>query len=139
MLAVLIAMLWLSTGYGMIYFLAGLQTVDPDLYDAARVDGASNLKTFLNVTLPGIRHVMIYVILVGTIAGFQLFELPYVLLQGAGPGGRGITIVMYLFATGFGGGDLGYASAIGWTLVIILLAISLAQVKITRATAEGLG
>jgi ABC-type sugar transport system permease subunit len=133
---ILIASLWLSVGYGMIYFLAGLQAVDPDLYEAAVVDGAGSWQKFVNVTLPGIRPVLSYVILVGTIGGFQLFELPYVLLQGAGPGGRGLTIVMYLFSTGFGAGDLGYASAIGWTLVVILAIVCLAQVKLLRFGTE---
>jgi len=68
-------------------------------------------------------------VLIGTIGGFQLFELPFVLLQGAGPDGRGMTIVTYLFIMGFGAGDLGYASAIGWMLVAILLIVSLARFR----------
>ncbi|MDP9174617.1 MAG: sugar ABC transporter permease [Planctomycetota bacterium] len=131
--SLLIASLWLATGYGMVYFLAALQAVDRELYDAAQVDGAGRWQSFLHITLPGIRPVLIYVTLVGTIYGFQLFELPYVLLQGSGPNGRGLTIVMYLFSMGFNSGDLGYASAIGWTLMLILLLVSLAQVKFTGA------
>jgi len=72
---------------------------------------------------------LLYMVLIGTIGGFQLFELPFVLLQGAGPDGRGLTIVMYLFIMGFGAGDLGYASAIGWMLVAILLIVSLARFR----------
>jgi ABC-type sugar transport system permease subunit len=131
--SMLIASLWLTTGYGMIYFLAALQTVDRELYDAAQVDGAGHWSAFFHITLPGIRPVLVYVILVGTIFGFQLFELPYVLLQGPGPGGAGLTIVMYLFFMGFSSGDLGYASAIGWTLMLLLLLVSLAQIKLTGA------
>jgi ABC-type sugar transport system permease subunit len=134
--SVLIAGLWLSIGYGMIYFLAGLQAVDPELYEAAAIDGAHHWQSFLHVTLPGIRPVLAYVILIGAITGFQLFELPYVLLQGAGPSGRGLTIVMYLFNMGFGAGDLGYASAIGWTLVLILFVISVAHLKLLRTSSE---
>jgi ABC-type sugar transport system permease subunit len=139
MVSVLIADLWLAIGYGMVYFLAALQAVDQDLYEAAAVDGAGRWSTFRNVTLPGIAPVLIYVILVGAIGGFQLFELPYVLLQGPGPGGRGTTIVMYLYFMGFESGDLGYASAIGWVLVLILLLISAAQIRFWRrfAGAEG--
>jgi ABC-type sugar transport system permease subunit len=134
--SVLIASLWLASGYGMIYFLAALQAVDRELYEAAEVDGAGRWQSFLHITLPGIRPMMVYLILVGTIYGVQLFELPFVLLQGSGPNGRGLTIVMYLFFMGFTSGDLGYASAIGWTLMLILLLVSLAQIKLTRATAE---
>jgi ABC-type sugar transport system permease subunit len=133
---VLIAGLWLSIGYGMIYFLAGLQAVDPELYEAAAIDGAHHWQSFVHVTLPGIRPIIAYVALVGAIGGFQLFELPYVLLQGPGPGGSGLTIVMYLFSVGFGTGDLGYASAIGWTLVLILLAVSFSQVRLLRISLD---
>lgn len=132
MLSVLIAALWLASGYGMVYFLAALQSVDRELYEAAEVDGAAAWGKFIHVTLPGIRPVLYYMILVGTIGGFQLFELPFVLLQGAGPNGRGMTIVMYLFIIGFNSGDLGYASAIGWTLVAILLAVTLLRLRIFR-------
>jgi len=127
--SVLIAGLWLAVGYGMVYFLAALQAVDPELYDAANVDGAGRWNKFLHVTLPGIRPVLFYMILIAALGGFQLFELPFVLLQGPGPGGRGMTIVMYLFIMGFNTGDLGYASAIGWLLVILLLLLSLAQFR----------
>jgi ABC-type sugar transport system permease subunit len=64
------------------------------------------------------------------VAGFQLFELPYVLYQGVGPGARATTIVMYLFMTGFDVGDLGYASAIGWMLVVIVAAVSVVQYRV---------
>lgn len=127
---VLIAAIWLGTGFAMVYFLAALQAVDRDLYEAAEIDGAGRWSRLLHVTLPGIRPVMSYLILIGIIGGFQLFELPFVLLQGAGPGGRGLTIVMYLFMSGFGAGDLGYAAAIGWVLAILLLVVTAARVPI---------
>jgi ABC-type sugar transport system permease subunit len=127
---VVIASLWLGTGLAMVYFLAAIQAVDRDLYEAAEIDGAGRWGRLVHVTLPGIRPVMTYLILIGVIGGFQLFELPFVLLQGAGPGGRGLTIVMYLFLTGFGGGDLGYAAAIGWVLALILVIATAARVPV---------
>jgi len=127
--SILIASLWLATGCGMVYFLAALQAVDPELYEAAEIDGAGAWAKFFHVTLPDLRPMLLYMVLIGTIGGFQLFELPFVLLQGAGPDGRGLTIVMYLFIMGFGVGDLGYASAIGWILVAILLIVSLARFR----------
>jgi ABC-type sugar transport system permease subunit len=135
--SVLLADLWLTAGYGMIYFLAALQAVDHELYEAAHIDGAGPWQSFIHITLPGIRPVMIFIILVGTIGGFQLFELPYVLLQGPGPNYRGLTIVMYLFIAGFNNGDLGYAAAIGWLLVAILLLTTLAQLRLFRVSREG--
>ena len=72
--------------------------------------------------------------------GLQLFELPYVLSaeinEGQGPNNAGLTIVMYLYNLGFGLGDIGYASAVGWALVVLIFSVSLMQLKITRATAE---
>jgi ABC-type sugar transport system permease subunit len=131
--AIIIASLWLSLGYGMIYFLAALQSVDRELYEAADVDGAGRWSKFWHVTLPGIRPVMVFMILVGTIGGFQLFELPYVLFQGPGPDNRGLTIVMYLFLNGFDVADIGYASAVGWVLVGMIFVVSLAQLRASRA------
>ena len=134
--AVVIASLWLSVGYAMIYFLAALQSVDRELYEAAEVDGAGKWSQFWHVTLPGIRPVLTFMVLVGTIGALQLFELPYVLFNGPGPGNAGLTIVMYLFQNGFEVGDIGYASAIGWVLVVLILAVSLVQLRVMRATRE---
>jgi len=135
--AMLLASLWVTLGFGMIYFLAALQAVDKELYEAAEVDGAGKWARLWHVTLPGIRPVLVFMVLVNTIAAFQLFELPYVLFQGgAGPRSRGLTIVMYLFQTGFQAGDLGYASAIGWVLMLLILAVAIAQVRLMRAIRE---
>jgi ABC-type sugar transport system permease subunit len=133
---VLLAALWLSIGYGMIYFLAALQAVDPNLYEAAKLDGAGRWSAFRHVTLPGIKPVLVFLIVVGTIGGFQLFELPYVLLQGPGPNYRALTIVMYLYAAAFERGDLGYSAAIGWLLVLLLGSIAFAQLRLLRAFDE---
>lgn len=129
----LMAGLWLSVGWAMIYFLAALQAVDKELYEAAEVDGAGPWARFWHVTLPGIKPVLTFMSLVGLIGAFQLFELPYVLYnQSAGPVNSGLTIVMYQFITGFGVGDLGYASAIGWALVMIVTAVALVQIAVLR-------
>jgi ABC-type sugar transport system permease subunit len=89
------------------------------------------------VTLPGIRPVLVFLVLVGTISAFQLFELPWVLFQQTpGPNSSGLTIVMYLFQTGFVVGDLGLASAVGWILVAMILAVSLLQLRASGVTRE---
>jgi ABC-type sugar transport system permease subunit len=131
--ATLLAALWLSIGYGMIYFLAALQAVSPELYEAALLDGAGRWSRFWHVTLPGIKPVLAFLLMVGTIGGFQLFELPYVLLQGPGPNYRGATIVMYLYSAAFERGDLGYSAAIGWLLVLLLSAVAAAELRLTGA------
>jgi ABC-type sugar transport system permease subunit len=128
--ALVLTALWMYVGFNMIYFLAALQAVERDLYEAAQLDGAGRWQLFWHITVPGIKPVAVFVVLMSTIGSFQLFELPFVLLKGAGPGNSGLTIVMYLYQTGFSTGDLGYASTIGWVLVVIILAVSLVQAKI---------
>ncbi len=133
--ALVLTAFWMYVGFNMIYFLAALQTVDPQLYEAADVDGANAWDKFLHVTLPGIRPVAVFVVILSTIGSYRLFELPYLLLNnGAGPKEAGLTLVMYLFQQGFDTGDLGYASAIGWVLVAITFVISLVQMWIGRET-----
>ncbi len=125
---------WLYSGYHMIYYLAALQAVDRDLYEAAQVDGAGGWQQFRAVTLPGIKPVAVFTIITSTIGSFQLFELPYILLnQTSGPNNSGLTVVMYLYRFGFVTGDLGYASTVGWTLAFMVLIISFVQLRLTGA------
>lgn len=136
--ALVLTSLWMYVGFNMIYFLAALQAVNQDLYDAARVDGANVWQQFRHVTLPSIKPVAVFVVVLSTIGSFQLFELPYLLLNNSGgPENSGLTIVMYLYQNGFETGDLGYASAIGWTLAIVVLVVSLVQMKLTGAWKRG--
>ncbi|MFO7725776.1 MAG: sugar ABC transporter permease [Oceanipulchritudo sp.] len=132
--ALILAALWMWTGFNMIYFLAALQNVDRDLMDAARIDGAGPIGRFRYVILPAIRPIAGFVVLLSLIGSFQLFELPYLLLNSsAGPDNKGLTIVMYLYQTGFQTGDLGYASAIGWALAIILVVLATIQRRLSRS------
>ena len=135
--AIVIASLWLYVGFNMIYFLAALQNVDQSLVEAARIDGAGPGGIFWNVTLPQILPVTTFVVVTSTIGSFQLFELPYTLLQnngaGYGPKNSGLTIVGYLYRYAFDQGDLGTAAAVGWMLTFIVLAVSLVQIRITGA------
>jgi ABC-type sugar transport system permease subunit len=125
---------WLYSGYHMIYYLAALQAVDKDLYEAAQMDGAAGWQQFRAVTLPGIKPVVVFTLLTSTIGSFQLFELPYILLnQTSGPNNSGLTVVMYLYRFGFVTGDLGYASTVGWTLAFMVLLVSLVQLRVTGA------
>lgn len=129
--AIVIAALWLSIGWGMVYLLAALQSVDRELYEAAQVDGAGPWWRFWHVTLTGIRPVLAFLVLVGTVAALSLFELPYVFFQGSGPKLAGMTIVMYLYENGFMTGDISFAAAVGWILVLMILGVSLLQVRLT--------
>ena len=132
--ALVMLSLWLGTGFNMIYFLAALQAVNRDLYDVAQVDGATRWQQFVHVTLPGIKPVCVFVVILSTIGSLRVFELPWLLLRNsAGPDQAGLTIVMYLYQNGFIVGDLGYASAIGWFLAVGIFCFALIQVRLSGA------
>ena len=130
--ALIIATLWMSVGFNMIYFLAALQSVDRDCLEAADMDGANGWQKFCYVILPEIAPVTRFVVLLSLIGSFQLFELPFLLLNGPGPENRGLTVVMYLYQYGFEVGDLGYASSIGWTLALVLMGLTIIQRMLSR-------
>lgn len=134
--ALIVTSLWLYVGFNMIYFLAALQNVEKDLVEAATVDGAGPWRVFWHVTLPSIKPVAVFVVVMSTIGSYQLFELPYALLKGFGPKNSGLTIVGYLYNTAFAAGDLGTGSAVGWILALIIAVISLAQLRISHAARE---
>jgi ABC-type proline/glycine betaine transport system permease subunit len=130
--ALIIAALWLYVGFNMVYFLAALQNVPAELLEAADIDGANAWQRFRHVVLPEILPVASFVVLLSALGSFQLFELPFILLRGAGPDNAGLTIVMYLYNTGFVTGDLGYASAIGWCRAALLMSFAVLQRWVTR-------
>jgi ABC-type sugar transport system permease subunit len=130
--ALVVTSLWMYVGFNMVYFLAGLQSVSEDLMDAARVDGAGPWQRFRHVIVPAIKPVALFVVVMSTIGSFQLFELPYALLDGTGgPDNAGLTIVMYLYQHAFEAGDLGTGAAVGWILTLIIFALSLAQIRLS--------
>jgi ABC-type sugar transport system permease subunit len=130
--ALIIAAFWMYVGFNMVYFLAALQNVRRDLVEAAIVDGANAWQRFRHVTLPAIRPVATFVVLLSMIGSFQLFELPWLLLSGGGPDNQGLTLVMYLYQVGFETGDLGYASTVGWVLALILGVLAAGQHYVAR-------
>ncbi|MFT5422357.1 MAG: ABC-type sugar transport system permease subunit [Phycisphaerales bacterium] len=133
MWTLIITSLWMYVGYNMIFFLAALQSIDKSLLEAASVDGAGPASQFWNITVPSIRPVASVVVLLSIIGSLQLFELPWIMLDSTpGPGNRGLTIVMYLYQKGFETGDLGYASAIGWALAVMLIGLALLQLWMVR-------
>jgi ABC-type sugar transport system permease subunit len=138
--AIVITNLWLYAGFNMVYFLAALQNVDPRLVEAARIDGAGRWRVFWHITLPAIKPVAIFVLLISTIGSFQLFELPYALMRSTqspnGPNNTALFIVGYLYDAAYSIGDLGLASAVGWVLALIMLTVSLVQLRLTGASDE---
>jgi ABC-type sugar transport system permease subunit len=141
---VLVASLWMSAGYATVYVLAALQSVDADLVDAARMDGATGTQVFLHVTLPALKPTLAFVALTACVAGLQLFELPFLLFAwgsgasagggAAGPGNAALTLSMYLFSIAFEQGDFGYATAIGWVLALCVSVLSLLLLQTSTQT-----
>ncbi len=127
--SLILTSVWKSAGFNMLYFLAGLQSLRREIYEAAAVDGAGRWRSFLHVTLPGLRPVIIFVALISVIESLQLFDVPFVLLDGEGPGGHGRTIVMYLYQK-FETSELGLACATGWTLAVLIFAATLVQLRL---------
>ncbi|WP_129113647.1 carbohydrate ABC transporter permease [Halegenticoccus tardaugens] len=127
-MTLVIAVTWRWLGYNMIIFLAGLQTVPQQLYEAAEIDGATRWQKFRFVTLPQIRPVLLFVVVSSTIGTFQIFAEPYV-ITGGGPSNATITIVQYIYNQAFLQLNLGYASAVSVILVLLVSIMSIVQIK----------
>ncbi|MBT3266102.1 sugar ABC transporter permease [Candidatus Poribacteria bacterium] len=131
--AVILAGVWQWAGFNMIYFLAGLQGIRQELYEASSVDGANAWQDFWHITLPSLRPVITFVFVLSMIGSLQLFDLPWVLTNGGGgPNDSATTMVMYLYKNGFQFVNLGYAATIGWVLFAIIMAISVIQLRFFR-------
>ena len=125
----MIMIIWRWVGYGAVYFLAGLQNIPDELHEAAEIDGASWLQRLFRITIPLLRPVILFVVIVEIISDFQLFEDIYILSESGGPAEAGITLAMYLYRSGFVYGRLGYASAVGVVLALIIFVVSLIQMR----------
>jgi multiple sugar transport system permease protein len=130
--------MWGGAGFGMILFLAGLNSIPAMYYEAAVIDGAGPRERFRYITLPLLRPVMVYVGITGTIGAFQIFEGVYLLFPTSvgsigGLQDMALMIVPYLYDAGFNKFRLGYASAIAWILFAIIFAVSMINLRITRS------
>jgi len=134
--ALALTTIWWSLGLPMLLFLAGLQQIPREMYEAAALDGASRWTTFVRITLPALRRTTILVIMLQTAAQLQLFGQSQLLTAG-GPSGASRTAVLFLFESAFGLWELGYASAAAEVLFMIILAVTLAQYWATGPGAEG--
>ncbi|WP_090912387.1 carbohydrate ABC transporter permease [Paenibacillus sp. cl141a] len=126
LLAVMIIMIWTSLGFNMIIYLAGLQGIPKDLYEAAEVDGASPIRQFFNITVPMLSPTTFFLLITGIVGSFKVFDLIMVLTNG-GPAGSTSVIVFYLYEEAFVNLESGYASAMGIVLLILILFITLIQ------------
>ena len=124
--ALAITTIWWSLGLPMMLFLAGLQQIPGDMYEAAALDRASVWKTFLRITLPSLKRTVVLVVMLQTAAQLQLFGQSQLLTAG-GPSGASRTVVLFIFEVAFGRWELGYATAAAEMLFLIILAVTLLQ------------
>jgi lactose/L-arabinose transport system permease protein len=128
--AIMIAITWRWTGYNMIIMLAWIQGIPESLYESAEIDGAGEWKKFWLITVPMMKPIILFASVTSTIGTFQLFDESYV-LTGGGPNMATITMAHYLYDTAFKYFNFGYAAAISFFLMIIIMVLSLIQFKIT--------
>jgi multiple sugar transport system permease protein len=129
--AIVLLTVWKNFGYNMLIFLAGLQTIPEELYEAAQLDGAGFLARFRHVTLPGLVPTFLFVGVTTVVGTFQIFAEPYVMTQG-GPLKATTTIVLLLYEEGFRWWRIGAAAAISFLLLLVMLAATLLQLRLAR-------
>ena len=131
MTSLIIATLWIRLGFNMVIYLAALQSIPTELYDAARVDGASGWRRFRHITWPLLGPTTFLLVIINIIYSLHVFDLIYV-MTGGGPGFSTTVLVQYIYQMAFTEGQMGYASAIGVVLYLLLLIFTVFQWRVTR-------
>jgi cellobiose transport system permease protein len=129
-IVIALLMSWQWTGYNAIIYLAGMQAINPELYEAARVDGAGPVRSFFKITIPLLRPVILFTVIVSTVNGLQSFTEPQVLFgstaannpNSGGPGQAGLTLNLYLYHQAFDNNNFGYGAAIAWASFLVIMA-----------------
>ncbi|HZK77860.1 MAG TPA: sugar ABC transporter permease, partial [Gemmatimonadaceae bacterium] len=132
--AIILMAVWKSFGYNMLIFIAGLQSIPEELYDAAQIDGASAWRRFWSITLPMLAPTLVFISVITMIGYFQLFAEPYVMTQG-GPLRSTTSVVLLMYEEGFRWWRMGYAAAIAFVLFIVILIATLLQFRLQKENA----
>ncbi|MFP7734874.1 carbohydrate ABC transporter permease [Priestia aryabhattai] len=128
--SIIVAMTWRWTGYNMVIFLAALQSLSHEVYEAADLDGANRIQKFFHVTVPQLKPVILFATILSTIGTLQLFDEPFNLTKG-GPADSTMTLGLYIYQNGFEYFDFGYASAIAYVVVLLVGILTFFQFKFT--------
>ncbi len=131
MVAIVVVTLWQRVGWNMLVYLAGLQNVPAYLYEAASLDGAGRLRTFVHITWPSLRTTTFFVTTLSLIGAFQLFDQAYVMTKG-GPGNATLTPVYQIYETAFNRLQMGYASAQAFCLFLVIVAVTVVNTRFNR-------
>jgi multiple sugar transport system permease protein len=137
MYVIIIAAIWMQVGGTMVIFLAGLQSIDLTLYEAAAIDGASIFQRFWYITLPKLRAVALFNFVTGLIFALSVFDISYIISGGTGgPADGTMTVVLHLWIYGFQFMKMGYACAVAFVLAIIIIVATVLQNFIFRSGAD---
>jgi len=128
---IITAVTWRWTGYNTVIILGGLQNISADLYEAASIDGATKVKQFFEITIPGVKPVLLFSVVISATGILQLFTEPNLITKG-GPVNETLTIVQYLYNTGFVAFNYGVASAGAYILAIMIAILTYIQLKVTK-------
>ena len=126
MAAIIIMDVWKNTGFAMLVFLAGLQSIPHEYYEAAQLDGANERQLFTRITIPLLSPTIFFILVIFMIGALQVFDTIIVLTQG-GPGDATRSVVMYIYQQAFQRLDFGYAAAVSYTLFLVIMAVTLLQ------------
>jgi multiple sugar transport system permease protein len=132
--AIILMAVWKGFGYNMLIFIAGLQAIPDELYDAAEIDGAGPFRRFFSITLPMLAPTLVFVAVITMIGYFQLFAEPYVMTQG-GPLRSTTSVVLLMYEEGFRWWRMGYAAAIAFVLFVVILLATLVQFRLQKERA----
>lgn len=129
-ITIIIAITWRWTGYNMIFYLSALQNIDSSIYEAARIDGASSVKQFFRITIPMLKPIILFTSITSTIGTLQLFDEVLNITKG-GPGNSTLSISQYIYNLSFKyTADFGYAATVSYSIVIIIVVLSLIQFRV---------
>ena len=133
--AIVIMSVWKSFGYNMIIFIAGLQNIPEDLYEAASLEGAGEWQKFKSITLPLLAPTTLFISIITIVGYFQLFAEPYIMTQG-GPLNSTLSIVQYMYQEGFRWWNMGYSASIAFVLFFIILIVTIIQFKVQKSSSD---
>jgi ABC-type sugar transport system permease subunit len=128
--------IWTWLGINTLYWLAGLNGINREFYEAAAIDGANKWDSFVHITLPMLRPIMLFVVIQAIVGSYNLFEGPFLLTSG-GPADGSLTMTLYIYVQGFQNFNVGYASAIAYSMTVILLILSIVNIRLFGWQAVG--
>jgi multiple sugar transport system permease protein len=134
--SIIITTLWIRIGFCMVVYLAGLQGIPSEYYDAAQVDGASGWRQFRHITWPLLTPTTFLLLVINVIFSFHVFDLIYV-MTGGGPGFSTTVLVQYIYESAFASREMGYASAMGIVLYLLIVVLTVFQWRVSRQGGEG--